>query len=139
MKTETEKLQHRIDQLERQADVHANLIGAQRAALVTIRRALGLQVGDCERIVDAIQSLQDERDGLGRMLADKAVLLMRAEEERDRLAASIAKREAKAKADALDWLLALELDEDQEGTFWRSKVVLPEIERLRAIAEGGDQ
>ncbi|GAB2798855.1 hypothetical protein GCM10027040_27190 [Halomonas shantousis] len=45
---------------------------------------------------------------------------------------------ADERADAMGWALAQSCLEENEGVMWRAKIVGPEIERLRRIAQGGE-
>ncbi|WP_136064101.1 hypothetical protein [Modicisalibacter radicis] len=51
---------------------------------------------------------------------------------------SLAQRIAAERADAMDWVLAQATNEENEGVMWRTKIVMPEIDRLRRQAEGGE-
>lgn len=51
---------------------------------------------------------------------------------------SVRRRDAGIMADAMDWVLAQAANEENEGVMWRTKVVVPRIDELRAEAACGN-
>jgi cellobiose-specific phosphotransferase system component IIB len=48
---------------------------------------------------------------------------------------SLARRDALNKVEGMDWVLAQSCNEENEGRLWRTRIVEPEIQRLRQQAE----